>query len=62
MGSADVDLNRAALALRQLAEGQEVRQKSGATGWMIVIYICAGLFGLETLLALTSLGASLIFR
>jgi hypothetical protein len=50
----------AAQTVRQLAEGQEVRQRTGASGWMIVVYIVAGLFGLEILGLLISLGISLI--
>jgi len=48
-----------AQAVRQLAEGQEVRQPSGTSGWMIFIYVIAALFGLEILMALTSLVVSL---
>jgi hypothetical protein len=62
VGSAQADLTQAALALRQLAEGQEVHQKAGSSGWMVFIYIIAGLFGLEVLGLLVSLGASLLFR
>jgi hypothetical protein len=51
---------QAAQAVRQLAEGQEVRQQTGTSGWMIVIYIIAGLFGLELLSALVALGISLV--
>ena len=49
-------------AVRQLAEEQEVRQPSGTSGWMIFIYIIAALFGLEILMALTSLVVSLFQR
>jgi Domain of unknown function (DUF5671) len=56
------DFNHAALALRQLAEGHEIRPRMGASGWMIVIYIAAALFGLELLLALISLAGSFFFR
>jgi len=62
VGSAQADLNQAALALRQLAEGQEVRQKASVSGGMIFLYVIAGLFGLEALGLLVSLGASLLFR
>ena len=62
IGSAQADLNQAALALRQLAEGQEVRQKVSVSGGMIFLYVIAGLFGLEALGLLVSLGASLLFR
>jgi len=50
---------QAALTIRQLAEGQGVRQQAATSGWMIAIYIIAGLFGLEILGALISLGISL---
>ncbi len=49
---------QAAQAVRQLAEGQEVRQQAGTSGWMIFVYIIAGLFGLEILGLLLSLGIS----
>jgi hypothetical protein len=51
---------QAAQTTRQLAEGQEVRQQAGASGWMIVVYIVAGLFGLEILGVLIALGISLM--
>jgi hypothetical protein len=51
---------QAAQAVRQLAEGQEVRQPAGASGWMIAVYIVAGFFGLEVLGLLISLGISLM--
>ena len=51
---------QAAQAVRQLAEGQEVRQQTGTSGWMVAVYIVAGLFGLEILLGLVSLGISLL--
>lgn len=51
----------AALTLRQLSEGLDVRQAAGGvSAWMIVIYVFAALFGLEVLLMLLSLGISLI--
>jgi hypothetical protein len=51
----------AALTLRQLSEGQEIRQSASSTSaWTIVIYIFAALFGLEVLMLLLSLGISLI--
>ncbi len=62
VGSTQADLNQAALAVRQLAEGQEVRQKAAVSGWMIFLYVIAGLFGLEAVGLLVSLGASLMFR
>jgi hypothetical protein len=56
------DFNHAALALRALAEGHEVRQKTGSSGWMIVVYIAAALFGLESLMMLISLTVSLFLN
>ena len=51
----------AALTLRQLSEGQEVRQSAGGTpAWTIVAYIFAALFGLQLLMMLLSIGISLI--
>jgi len=51
---------QAARAVRQLAEGEPVSQKAGTSGWMIAVYIVAGLFGLEVLGLLISLGISLL--
>jgi len=62
VGSALADLNQAALALRQLAEGQKIHQKAAVSGWMIFLYVIAGLFGLEVVGLLISLSASLLFR
>lgn len=53
---------QAAQAVRQLAEGQAVRQQADTSGWMVAVYIIAGLFGLEILGLLISLGISLIGR
>jgi len=55
-------VKQAAQVIRQLAEGQEVRQQAGNSAWTIVIYIAAALFGLEFLLLLLSLGISLVAR
>ncbi len=50
-----------ALTLRQLSEGQEVKQGAdSASAWMVVVYIFAALFGLQALLMLLSLGISLV--
>jgi hypothetical protein len=62
VGSSQSELNQAALALRQLAEGQEVRPRAPVTGWMIFVYVIAGLFGLEAVGLLVSFAASLFFR
>lgn len=51
----------AALTLRQLSEGLDVKPSVGGTStWMVVVYIFAALFGLEVLMMLVSLGISLI--
>lgn len=49
-------VQQAAQAARQLSEGQEVRQKTGGnSGWAILGYIAAALFGLEILALLVFL-------
>ena len=54
---------QAAQAVRQLAEGEELRpQAAGSSKWMIVVYAAAGLFGLEVLFMILALGISLIAR
>lgn len=60
VGGAQADVNQAALTLRQLAEGQEVRQRAPASGWMVAVYIIAALFGLQVLFMLFSLGLSFL--
>jgi uncharacterized protein DUF5671 len=49
---------QAAQLVRQLAEGQAVRQKPVSSGWMALLYVAAGLFGLELLIGLTALVVS----
>lgn len=49
------DPRRAAALLRALAQGETPRAGSGVTAWQIVVYIFAGLFGLELLLLLITL-------
>jgi hypothetical protein len=46
------DLSDIARALRQLAEGEAVSISGKAPGWMIVVYIMAGLMGAQILLIL----------
>ncbi len=53
-------IQQAAQAVRQLAEGQEVRQQSGNSAWTIVIYVAAVLFGLQFLFLLLAFGISLV--
>ncbi|MBI4731572.1 MAG: hypothetical protein HY781_05490 [Chloroflexi bacterium] len=49
--AARLPVNQAAQALRQLAEGQDVRQ-GGTPGWQIALYIVAALFGLPILVSI----------
>ena len=43
-------IQQAAQVVRQLAEGQELHQHNGIrSGWMLVVYIAAALFGLQIL-------------
>jgi hypothetical protein len=44
--------------VRQLAEGQAIRQQSGVPGWQIAVYFLLGLTGLPLLIALINLLAS----
>jgi Domain of unknown function (DUF5671) len=61
-GVADDAIRQAAQAVRQLAEGQPAREKAGSSGWRIVIYVAAALFGLEFLLGVFGLVASTFMR
>jgi hypothetical protein len=54
-GVSEESIQQAAQAVRQLAEGQPVRQRSSGSGWKVVIYIAAGLFGLQLLFGLVAL-------
>ncbi len=54
-------VHQAAQAVRQLAEGQEIHQRaSGSSGWMILVYIAAGLFGFQFLFMIFALLLSTI--
>ncbi len=56
-------ITQAAQTVRQLAEGQEIRKQSGInSGWMIIVYIAAALFGLELLFGITALVFSAFSR
>lgn len=57
------DEGQAALAARQLAEGQEVRMKKnkGASGWTILVYVAAALFVLQILFVLLAIVLSTLF-
>lgn len=57
-GVAEDAIRQAAQAVRQLAEGEPPREKAGGSGWKIVIYVAAALFGLELLLGIFGLVAS----
>lgn len=55
------DASQASQFVRQLAEGEEIRkQKSTRSAWMIAVYIAAGLFALQFLLILLTIGISLV--
>lgn len=56
-------IQQAAQVIRQLAEGQEVRQQRDSnSGWMLVVYIAAALFGLQFLFMLLALVFSTFIR
>jgi len=61
VGSQRSDVNQAAATLRKLAEGQEVQPRTISSGWMIVFYIIAALFGLEILFLLFGMVMSAFF-
>jgi len=47
---------QAAQIVRQLAEGEELHQQTGIqSGWMLVVYIAAALFGLQFLFGIVVL-------
>jgi hypothetical protein len=52
-------IEQAALAVRQLSDGQEVKF-GGTSAFMVMVYIFAALFGIELLFILLSIGISLI--
>ncbi len=54
-GVSEDAIRQAAQAVRQLAEGQPLRARTGGSAWRIVIYVAAGLFGLIVLLMLFGL-------
>jgi hypothetical protein len=53
-------LNQAAVIIRQLAEGQDVRAAPQSGAFMIAVYIFAALFGFQLLFILLALGISII--
>ncbi len=56
------DFGQAALSVRALAEGQELRPQSAkkTSAWTIVAYVFAALFALQLLLGLVAFGISLV--
>jgi hypothetical protein len=58
--SLNVTAQQAAQALRQLAEGQEVRPSAATSAGTIVLYVIAVLFGIEVAFLLFALLMSLI--
>jgi len=62
-GSIDANpIQKAALTVRQLAEGQAAPQHARRSGWMVIVYIAAGLFGLELIMMLVSMLISTFIR
>lgn len=61
-GVSGAPIQKAALAVRQLAEGQGVRQRAAGSGWMVVVYVAAALFGLELIFTLVALVLSTFIR
>jgi hypothetical protein len=51
-------IQKAALAARQLAEGQVTAQTPRRSGWMVAVYVAAALFGLELIMMLLGLVVS----
>jgi hypothetical protein len=62
-GGIDADsVHKAALTARRLAEGQSTPRRPARSGWMIVVYVAAALFGAELLLMLFGTIASSFMR
>ena len=57
-GVSEDSVQHAAQAVRQLAEGQPVRQRGAGSGWRVVVYIAAALFGLQLLFVIVALAIS----
>ncbi len=55
-------IDKAALAVGQLAEGQTVGQRRVSSGWMVVVYVAAALFATEMILTLVALIVSSFVR
>lgn len=55
------DAAQASQFVRQLAEGEAIqKEKQKNSAWMIVVYVAAGLFALQVLLILLTIGISLV--
>ena len=61
-GLRDDTVQQAASAVRQLSESEPVPQRTGGSGWRIVIYIAAALFAAEIIMLLFGLVVSTLFR
>lgn len=62
-GVGKASIQDAARAVRQLADGQEIRGGArGRSGWTIVVYVAAALFGLEVLSLLVAVVFSAFVR
>ena len=61
-GVSTTSIQKAALAVRQLAEGQAASQRAAGSGWMVVVYVAAALFGLELILSLVAIVVSTFVR
>ena len=48
-------IDEAAQTIRQLAEGQKIRQQRVNPAWQLVIYIAAALFGAQFLIMIVAL-------
>jgi hypothetical protein len=51
-----------AAIVRRLAEGEEPPQLRDSSPWLVIVYILAGLFALQALLALVGVAIALLVR
>lgn len=59
-GASNRPENQAAQIIRQLADGETPRQGAGQPAWVIVAYVFAGLFAVQLLFILLSIGIALV--
>lgn len=59
-GASNRPENQAAQIIRQLADGETPRQGAGLSAWVIVAYVFAGLFAIQLLFILLSIGIALV--